>query len=63
MEDYTCEKEILALLEHLRVKIVEAKPNDRSELDRHYAISITELDKLTAYWEARVVPAGRARVD
>lgn len=32
-------------------KLTEAKPGDRSELDRHYQILITDLEKLTAIAE------------
>ena len=40
-------------LELLRASIEamrEQKPNDRSELDRRYAVAITEAEKLLAYY-------------
>ena len=37
----------LRLFEHLK----EDKPNDRSELDRRYAIVLTELEKAFAYYD------------
>lgn len=37
---------LVEALEELR----EAKPNDRSDKDRRYAILITELEKLIAYY-------------
>lgn len=30
-------------------KLQEAKPNDRSERDRHYAVALTDIEKLIAY--------------
>lgn len=33
----------------------EMKPNDRSEKDRHFAIAITELEKVIAYFYRWVV--------
>ena len=39
-------KDLLFLLE----KVKNEKPNDKSSLDRQYAIFITELEKLIAYW-------------
>ena len=40
------------VLEEVRAK----KPNDRSEVDRRYAILITELEKLVAYSEYWLKP-------
>lgn len=41
--------EFIALLEEALRKIEEEKPNDRSEVDRKYAIAKTDLEKLVAY--------------
>ena len=48
--DMICESlgEILSLMK-------EAKPNDRSEVDRYWAISITDMEKLVAVFEKYVV--------
>lgn len=32
-------------------ELQEAKPGDRSEIDRRYAITITEMEKVLAYYE------------
>ena len=34
----------------LEIRVKNAKPNDRSELDRYYAILLTELEKASAYF-------------
>lgn len=33
------------------------KPNDRSEVDRHWAIAITEMQKLVAFFKVYVAEA------
>jgi hypothetical protein len=40
-----------AALSHLRVN----KPGDRSELDRVYAVAITDLEKVVAYFQVYAV--------
>ncbi len=35
-----------------------AKPNERSEKARHYAVAITEMEKVVAYFQTWVVGAG-----
>jgi hypothetical protein len=47
---------ILADMFFLRDKLRKAKPNDRSDTDRHFAIAITELEKLMAYFSIFIVP-------
>ena len=37
------------LIEFLLVVLRKEKPGDRSELDRRYAILITDLEKIAAY--------------
>lgn len=51
------EVEILHELTTLVEKMKENKPGDRSEQDRHWAIAITEAQKLVAWWGMQVVPA------
>lgn len=36
-------------LSNLHIHLAMYKPNDRSELDRQFAIAITDLEKLKAY--------------
>lgn len=36
-----------------------AKPNDRSELDRRYAVTITELEKVVAYFSVYCMTPGK----
>ena len=45
-----CAKAMTAALEALR----EAKPNDRSSEDRYYQITITDLEKVLAYYTSYV---------
>lgn len=44
-------EKLAALLEDMRL----AKPEDRSETARRYAITITELEKVYAYFKTYVV--------
>ncbi len=34
------------------------KPNDRSEKDRHYAVCVTEMEKVCAYYMTWIVMEG-----
>lgn len=43
--------EMIALWKHLQ----EAKPDDRSELARRYAICITEIQKVISYFDTFIV--------
>ena len=51
----TKEKQILEDLEILLEALRKAKPEERSELSRHYAVAITEFEKVVAYFEKYVV--------
>lgn len=46
---------VLASFQDLATALKESKPNDQSPLDRHYAVSITELEKAFAYYFTYVV--------
>jgi hypothetical protein len=35
----------------------DAKPNDRSEADRRYAVAITEMEKVIAYFDTWIARA------
>lgn len=48
---YDCGEEIKLALQKLR----EAKPGDKSELDRRFAVTITELEKVYAYFNTYIV--------
>ena len=50
MEKFTT-TDIDNLFANLMLSLREMKPNDRSELDRRFAICMTELEKLIAYFE------------
>jgi len=39
------------LLKETRDELQNAKPNDRSSVDRAYAICITDLERVTAYFD------------
>jgi len=41
----------LQLLESALEALQKAKPNDRSEKNRRFAVSITELEKVIAYFK------------
>lgn len=51
----SADAQILSLLEMALGGMKAAKPNDRSEKDRHYAVVRTELEKVIAYWECWIV--------
>lgn len=44
-------QELVDLLAHLKV----SKPNDRSEKDRRFAIVITDLEKVKAYFQVYIL--------
>lgn len=44
-------KEMTELLDSLR----KAKPNDRSELDRRYAVTITKMEDVFAYFSTYIL--------
>ncbi len=42
------------------VTLRDAKPNDRSEMDRRWAITITEMEKVVAYYNSWILdPTGQ----
>ena len=54
------------VLEHLTRSLdilMDGKPNDRSDKDRRYAIAITDMEKVIAYFKTYVinVPVGLLR--
>jgi hypothetical protein len=50
MSEETVYMQIGKELEELRQKIADNKPNDRSDVDRNYAIVLTDLQKVQAFW-------------
>ena len=52
-----CGVQLYAALETLR----ENKPNDRSEKDRRFAVTITELEKVYAYYVTFAMDEGEAK--
>jgi hypothetical protein len=52
MPEETFHMQIGKELEQLRQKITDNKPNDRSDADRNYAIALTDLQKVQAFWMA-----------
>jgi dTDP-D-glucose 4,6-dehydratase len=50
--------EELQALEQALETLSKAKPNDRSEKDRRYAVTITELEKVIAWFKVYVEFAG-----
>jgi hypothetical protein len=51
MGDYDIGGDLVKLIELIKF----AKPNDRSDLDRRYAILLTELEKVYAYFMTYVL--------
>jgi hypothetical protein len=49
--DWDAERVLRYALETLRKR----KPNDRSPADRHYAVAITDMEKVLAYFQAYVL--------
>lgn len=47
----TLKEKTLALLKAALAQLQAAKPNDRSEVDRRYAVTITEQEKVIAYYD------------
>lgn len=60
MSEYEAKRHLtnMALLNELRdtlAELVANKPNDRSEADRCWAIAITDMQKLIAFFKVYVV--------
>jgi hypothetical protein len=47
---------ILGDMINLRFRMRKVKPNDRSDIDRHFAITITDMEKLIAYFSMFAFP-------
>lgn len=43
------------LMQELRVSLQENKPSDRSEIDRRYAIAITDCERLIGFFKTYVI--------
>jgi len=50
----TLEGKTLDILKAALAQLQAAKPNDRSEIDRRYAVAITEQEKVIAYYDTFV---------
>ncbi len=50
-ENWDVEMRVAGAIKNALDVLQEAKPGDRSEIDRRYAITITELEKVLAYYE------------
>ena len=48
------DKEGFGALKHAKSVIESEKPHDRSSLDRHYAIVLTDIDKIIAYYKVHI---------
>lgn len=57
MDDLQKAVEIKNLMVELLDELAKAKPNERSELARRYAVTITELEKVAAYYSVFVLNA------
>ena len=53
--EYVPKLPTLDLLESALESLQSEKPNDRSEVDRRYAIIITDLEKVLAYYKTYIV--------
>ncbi len=48
------EATILSFLEGALARLGTAKPNDRSSVDRHFAVAINDLEHLIAYFKTYI---------
>jgi len=46
---------LIATIEQALTTLKQDKPNDRSEVDRRFAIAITDLEKVLAYVKVYIV--------
>lgn len=59
MRELTQDERCLAALYEALEQLRAAKPGNRSERDRRYAVSITELEKVIGYFNTFVVEANQ----
>ena len=52
------EDTVFDLMMELYKKLKEAKPEERSEMARRYAVTITEFEKVMAYFECFIMSPG-----
>lgn len=52
------EEETYILLQETLVAMRKAKPEERSEKARRYAVAITEMEKVIAYFQTWIVGMG-----
>ena len=52
------EEETYILLQEILAAMRVAKPEERSEKARRYAVAITEMEKVVAYFQTWIVGAG-----
>jgi hypothetical protein len=50
------ENELLVKMNALLEELRKAKPEDKGELARRYAITITDFEKVVAYFKTYIVP-------
>ena len=55
----TAARRITKLLEGLLEEMKDARPDERGELSRRYAIAITEAEKLLAYCKVYIIGYGQ----
>lgn len=55
MDDLTTDEQLMVRLGNVLNEFQAKKPNDRSEKDRRYAVTITELEKAIAWFYLWVV--------
>ncbi len=55
MGDMSNEEVIEFAIKELLEMMKEEKPNDRSAQDRNWAVAITEVEKVKAYWNYYIV--------
>ncbi len=46
---------IYQVLASALITLRDAKPNDRSEMDRRWAITVTEMEKVVAYYNSWIL--------
>lgn len=59
MADKPTIRNVAEALKGVLATLRAAKPEDRSELDRRYAVTITELEKVFAYFNTYIKEANK----
>jgi hypothetical protein len=56
--EFNKEEQLMVQFTNLIEALQNAKPNDRSEIDRRFAVTVTEVEKASAYFFTYIFNAG-----